>query len=82
MAVAEPSTEANLSWWERRKRKRAVKRALKATQRPRTIVRAVLRVGDVILDSASGIAGVGVFKEMKDGTAALLDDVQDVQQEL
>jgi hypothetical protein len=84
MAVAAPGTEAPFSLrerWERWNRKRALKRALKVTREPRRIVRAVLRTGDVILDSASGIPGVGVFKEMKDGTSAVLDDVQDFEQE-
>jgi hypothetical protein len=38
----------------------------------------VLRAGDVILDSASFIPGVGAMKEVKEGTLALLDDAQDV----
>jgi len=81
MSDAAQTTEAGLSRLERWRRKRALKRLLKATRGPRTVVRGVLRPADVILDSASGIPGVGVFKEIKDGTAALLDDVSDFEQQ-
>jgi hypothetical protein len=82
MSVAARTTEAGPSRWERWGTKLALKRLLKATRGPRTIVRGVLRPADVILDSASGIPGVGVFKEIKDGTAALLEDVSDFEQQL
>lgn len=72
--VEERARRVNPSWREKRK----IKKELKKTRQPRTIARALLRVADVIIDSASGIPGVGVFKEVKEGTMAILDDVQDV----
>lgn len=79
MAIADPPVSNPPSRRQRRRDNKRRKRVWKATRAPRGIVRAVLRAADVLLDSASFIPAVGALREIKDGTAALLDDAQDIE---
>jgi hypothetical protein len=53
---------------------------LKGSRKFRAVSSALLKPMDVILDSLQGLPGVGALTEIKDGTAALLDYAQDIDE--
>lgn len=56
------------------------RRRLRKSRPFRAVASALLKPMDVILDSLQGLPGIGALTEIKDGTAAVLDWAQDVDE--
>jgi len=70
----------NLLRGEIGREQRSMRRDLKESRGPRRLLRAALKPMNVILDSLSGLPGIGALTEIKDGTAVLLDAAEDIDQ--